>query len=422
MTRLATRALLRACCALAVPLVLLVVVLTAAHERDLVRQRDARDAEVVAQVLAVSADPDVVRAAATRTEAGRSGRLEVRLPDGGVLGTRAGDASVVLRVRAAGGGDASVSLAPSPTPVPFATWALALLVAAAAGAGAVLLGLRPLHPVARALRALTEVAGGSGGRVRVEGPRELEALAEAIDANADRTERLLAKEREMIADVSHRLRTPLTALRLDADAIGSGPAADRVRASVDALERDVDRIIRSLRPVAPPSSAPTCDLAAAVAERMVFWSAHAETQGRLCEVVLPEEPIPVALPRDRLDAAVDALLTNVFQHTPPSAPVSVEVVRHAGWVTLVVEDGGPGFANTGRALSRGASGSGSTGLGLDIARSTVEATGGHVVADRGRLGGARVRLRLCEADREHRSDDPRAWRLWKNCENPGRDR
>ncbi|GAA3464427.1 HAMP domain-containing sensor histidine kinase [Saccharothrix longispora] len=414
MTRLAARALVRACGALAVPLVLLTVVLTVWHERGLVRERDRHDAALVAEVLTVSTDPDVLRAAVSRTEAGRSGRVEVRLPGGGVLGVRVDGPATVLAVRAAGGGEASVSLTPSPVPVPFATAALVLVLAAVCAAGAVLLGLRPLRPLAGALALITEVAGRDGGRVRVDGPRELVALAEAVNANADRTEHLLAKEREMIADVSHRLRTPLTALRLDADAIGTGAAADRVRASVEALGRDVDRIIHSLRPVAPVTTAPTCDLVTAVTERMVFWSAHAETQGRPCEVSLPDGPTPVPLSRDRLDAVVDALLANVFQHTPPAAPVCVEVVRHAGWVTLVVEDGGPGFADPGRALRRGASGSGSTGLGLDIARSTVEATGGHVVADRGRLGGARVRLRLCGIGREHSPEDPRAWRLWKD--------
>lgn len=81
---------------------------------------------------------------------------------------------------------------------------------------------------------------------------------------------------------------------------------------------------------------------------------------------------------DTCGAVVDALLDNVFHHTPPRAALSVAVVEHAGWITLVVEDGGPGIADPEAALHRGASGCVSTGLGLDIARAAVEATDGTI--------------------------------------------
>ena len=96
-----------------------------------------------------------------------------------------------------------------------------------------------------------------------------------------------------------------------------------------------------------------------------------------------------------------------------TAPVGVSVVRHAGWVTLVVEDGGTGVADPSSALHRGISGGGSTGLGLDIARAAAVATGGTIHLERGRLGGARVRLRFGEANSHHAPASPRAWRLWR---------
>jgi signal transduction histidine kinase len=87
-------------------------------------------------------------------------------------------------------------------------------------------------------------------------------------------------------------------------------------------------------------------------------------------------------------------------------------VRHAGWVTLVVDDAGPGVADPVAALGRGVSSSGSTGLGLDIARDAVEATGGTIHIERAALGGARIRLRFGEVGAEHADpDEPRAWRL-----------
>jgi signal transduction histidine kinase len=362
---------------------------------------DQRDAAVVGAVLAVSADPDAVRGTIARTPAGAQGRLSVVLADGTRLGVGGGSAVVSV-------GGAVVSVVPAVVPFPFGAVSLVVGVAGLALAGGVLLGHRPFTPVIAALRVL---ATSGGRRVRLSGPRELEELACAIDEASARSSQLRAKEREMIADVSHRLRTPLAALRLDADAVGSGPVADRIRSAVSTLGHDVDRIVQALQPV-EGESASTCDVASVVSARMTFWSAHAEDQGRLCEIDVGE-PAWVPLSPDALGAVVDALLENVFRHTPAAAPVGVSVVRHAGWVTLVVEDGGTGVADPSSALHRGMSGGGSTGLGLDIARAAAEATGGTIHLERGRLGGARVRLRFGEANSHHAPASPRAWRLWR---------
>jgi signal transduction histidine kinase len=361
---------------------------------------DQRDAAVVAGVLAVSSDADTVRGTIARTSAGAEGRLSVVLVDGTRLG--AGGGSPVTSV-----GGATVSVLPAAVPFPFGAVFLIAGIAVMTLGAAVWLGHRPFTPVLVALRVL---ASSTGRRVRLRGPRELEALAASINESSERTSRLRAKEREMIADVSHRLRTPLAALRLDADAVGSGPVADRIRSAVSTLGHDVDRIIQALQP-AEGESASTCDVASVVEARMAFWSAHAADQGRVCEIDVGE-PAWVPLSPDALGAVVDALLENVFRHTPAAAPVGVSVVRHAGWVTLVVEDGGTGVADPSSALHRGSSGGGSTGLGLDIARAAAEATGGTIHLERGRLGGARVRLRFGEADSHHEPASPRAWRLW----------
>ncbi|GGU45158.1 sensor histidine kinase [Lentzea flava] len=361
---------------------------------------DQRDAAVVAAVLAVSADADDVRGTIARTAAGAEGRLSVVLADGTRLG--AGGGSPV-----ASAGGAVVSVVPGSARFPVEVFPILGIALAALGA-AVLLGHRPFTPVINALRVL---ASSGGKRVRLSGPQELEALAASINSASERTSQLLAKEREMIADVSHRLRTPLAALRLDADAVGSGPVADRIRSAVSTLGHDVDRIIQALQP-AEGELPSTCDVASVVEARMAFWSAHAANQGRVCEIDVGE-PAWVPLSPDALGAVVDALLENVFRHTPAAAPVGVSVVRHAGWVTLVVEDGGTGVADPSSALHRGSSGGGSTGLGLDIARAAAEATGGTIHLERGRLGGARVRLRFGEANSHHSPASPRAWRLWR---------
>jgi signal transduction histidine kinase len=111
-------------------------------------------------------------------------------------------------------------------------------------------------------------------------------------------------------------------------------------------------------------------------------------------VVGGDEPVPVPLPRGELILAIDALLGNVFAHTPEGTAFVVGVSPEG----LVVDDAGPGIADPAAAVRRGVSGSGSTGLGLDIAQRIAQSAGGRLDIGRGRLGGARVALLLPTRD------------------------
>jgi signal transduction histidine kinase len=264
---------------------------------------------------------------------------------------------------------------------------------------------------ARALGAAARSLGDGklGVRVRPSGPRELVEAGQAFNAMADRVVALLKSERELIADLSHRLRTPMTALRLDAEAL-QGHAAERVRDSINALESEVDKIIRAARQ--PPMTtgeivrltqngtptAPRCDASEVVRERMVFWSAVAGDQGRVCKRIGASLPAPVPVARADLVAAVDALLGNVFRYTPQGTPVEVTVTRRDGWVAVRVDDGGPGIPDPDEALRRGVSNKGSTGLGLDIVHRLAAGARGAVNIGRSRLGGASVVVLLPDCD------------------------
>jgi signal transduction histidine kinase len=219
------------------------------------------------------------------------------------------------------------------------------------------------------------------------GPPELQRVGAELNRLAARIEELLQAEREEVASLAHRLRTPLTALRLDADAIRDPQEQVRLAADVEALTREVDELIRTARrPVRMGVHART-DLVAVVAERTGFWSALAEDSGRRLEIHLPPQPAIVAVPAPDLAAALDALLGNVFGHTPDGVPLKVSAVLDSGAIAVTVEDGGPGFAGTPPNTS-----SGSTGLGLDIARRTAEAAGGTMRLATSPLGGALVEL------------------------------
>ncbi|MFD0346664.1 ATP-binding protein [Kitasatospora aburaviensis] len=130
-----------------------------------------------------------------------------------------------------------------------------------------------------------------------------------------------------------------------------------------------------------------------IRHRAGFWATLAGHQDRACRLEITTEPTPVQLPADDLTAVIDSLVGNVFRHTPAGTAFAVRVERTAQSVELTVEDAGPGIDDPDGALARGAS-TGSTGLGLDIARRAAAATAGGLRIDRGRLGGARITLSL----------------------------
>lgn len=261
------------------------------------------------------------------------------------------------------------------------------------------LGVRMVQPAQRLARAAHDLGEGRlGARVPEDGPTELKSAAVAFNSMADQVVQLLANERELAADLSHRLRTPLTVLRLNAASLGDGPAADQTRAAVEQLEREVDTIIRTAR-AAKPQTQPGgpgagCDASEVVRERMDFWSALAEDEGRKVRVAGIDRPVRIPVARPELVAALDALLGNVFRHTPEGTAFSVDVHNGDDAVIILVSDAGPGITDPEAALARGNSGGrdGSTGLGLDIVRRVAESTGGDVRIGRSVLGGTEVRI------------------------------
>jgi signal transduction histidine kinase len=179
-------------------------------------------------------------------------------------------------------------------------------------------------------------------------------------------------------------------------ALGPGRAADDTRVAVDRLEQQVDLIIRAARRPGP-GEPPDCDAAEVLRGRMGFWSALAEDQGRAWHLTGADgpAPVPVPVPRSDLVAVVDALLGNVFRHTPEGTELAVTMHRGDGVVLIFFADAGPGIGgDLAAVLRRGGNGAGSTGLGLDIARRVAESTGGELRIDSSALGGAQVQLWL----------------------------
>jgi signal transduction histidine kinase len=255
-------------------------------------------------------------------------------------------------------------------------------------------------------------------RIAPSGPRELAEAGYAFNRMADRLVTSRTDERELVADLSHRLRTPLTALRLDAEALDPDDTqiidltADevdrrrgirRIRTAITTLEDEVNHLINTTRQavadrVAAAPEDGLCDASEVVRERMMFWSALAGDQERQYRVVGAHLRIPVPVARAELAAALDAILGNVFRYTPQGTAFEVGLSRRDGWVALRVDDAGPGIPDPERALRRGQSQQGSTGLGLDITRRVAQATGGSVSIDRAAMGGASIVMLLADAD------------------------
>lgn len=375
------------------------------------------EAQSLASLVGV-VGPESIMATTREANSGDDRRVSVFLPDGSVLGAEAERTNAVElasrgRALSAEAGDGRAVLIPVGG-LPGGTAVVRVLVPGSAlhkgvtsayliagGTGLALLilslvvadqlGRRMVRSVGRVAGVADKLAGGDlSARVEPDGPPEVRRVGTGLNRLAGRIRELLAAEREEVADLSHRLRTPVTALRLDADSLRDPAEAARIGADTDALERVVDEVIRAARRPVREGARAEADLAAVVIERVEFWSALAADQGRQARSEVPDRPVPVRASAGDLTAACDALLGNVFAHTPEGSAFTVTVTECPdSGARLVVDDAGPGFPD-GDMIVRGRSDGGSTGLGLDIAGRTARASGGEIELGRSPSGGARI--------------------------------
>lgn len=263
----------------------------------------------------------------------------------------------------------------------YAAWgllgALGLILVVAAVLVADRLGVSLVEPImdlAVAARRMGE--GDLEARVEPSDPEEIREVGEAFNQLARRLDQLLAEERESVADLSHRLRTPMTSLRLQAEKISNPDEREQLVAQLDRLELAVDRLIVSARTGAD-AQVGHCVLDVVAEDRAAFWRVLAREQSRDLRLVMGAPGIALGVSRESVEAMIDALVGNVFDHTPPGTDLTVSTGETAHRPWLEVSDEGPGFSD-GSMQQRGISGRGSTGLGLDIAKRTAEMTGGAI--------------------------------------------
>ena len=291
-------------------------------------------------------------------------------------------------------------------------WALLLaallVVTGAAGVGLALLATRSLRGrVSGSVEDLVGLAGRFGaGESRLaplkSGIEDLDVVSDVISRRGHDITRSLAAERDFASDASHQLRTPLTALLMRLEEISDTDDADVVKeeatiaiAQVERLTRVVDDLLGRSRGANGP--APSVSLDSVIAALQREWQPAFE-QARRSVRVRGERGLFVRSTPVALSQVLSTLLENSLVHG--RGTVDVHARRSGPSVIVEVSDQGEGVASAmaphifERSVSSGTSGS--TGLGLALARDLAEANGGRL--DLVQAQPARFALFLSEAE------------------------
>lgn len=236
---------------------------------------------------------------------------------------------------------------------------------------------RPLERLAGAARRLGE--GDFSARAPHAGIAEIDGVASALDATAERLDDLVTRERAFSADASHQLRTPLAALRIELEVVelrGDPPAeVPAALAQVDRLQATIDTLLTVARDA--PLGTPDTDLSMLLDDAEARWRGTLAADGRpLRTVVRAQQPIARIAPRVATEI-VDVLVDNAQRHGEGAVTITVRQVE--GALALDVADEGPGFAgDPEEAFTRRAGSGDGHGIGLALARSLAHAERGQL--------------------------------------------
>ncbi|HBK07432.1 MAG TPA: two-component sensor histidine kinase [Acetobacteraceae bacterium] len=249
----------------------------------------------------------------------------------------------------------------------------------------------------RAIRRLARSAEAFGmGRdvppIRPEGASEVRQAAAAFNRMQERIRRFLAQRTEMLAGVSHDLRTPLTRLRL---ALAMLPHTDELRQDVAEMTADVEEMDRMIGGYLAFARGEGTEQAEPVnlASILDDVAAGARRAGASLVLDVPAD-LTLKLRADAVRRAITNLVDNARRH---AGHVALAAVAQGRSVLVTIDDDGPGIPadkreSVFRPFESGSAGG--TGLGLTIARDIVRAHGGEIILEDSPLGGLRARIRL----------------------------
>src|SRR6266700_1954825 len=252
--------------------------------------------------------------------------------------------------------------------------------------------IRPILRLADAAESFGK--GREAPNLRPRGAREVRRAAQAFLEMKSRIERSIEQRTAMLAGVSHDLRTILTRFKLELELIGDSPEVDAMKKDVDEMGRMLEAYIAFARGDSGEQSAST-DMGAFLEE----LKADAERTGHKSSVHFHGHPIVTVRPA-AFKRCFANLVSNAARHAPS---ISITGHRDHRWLTVTVDDDGPGIAphlreevfkpflrlDDARNQDEGG-----TGLGLAIARDIARSHGGDIMLSDSPLGGLRATVRV----------------------------
>jgi signal transduction histidine kinase len=268
------------------------------------------------------------------------------------------------------------------------------------GATAVIFWLAAVGVVLPIRRIASTIAvfgqGDLTARIQTKRPDEIGQLARSFDQMAERLQKLIVSERQLLGDISHELRSPLARLKF---AIKLARTSPDPQAALDRIERDVDRISTLVADIVEVTfvegdpalrGAESVPLGDVVQDVVRDCSVEAEIRG--CHVELTGAVTGQALgSREMLRRAIENVLRNAVRYSPEGSAVKVSATETERCAVIVVRDQGPGVPDAALVRifdpfyrveeSRESKNGAGSGLGLSIARRAVQAHHGSISAE-----------------------------------------
>lgn len=265
-------------------------------------------------------------------------------------------------------------------------------------------GLRPLKSIVGEIeeRSATDLSPLASSPYQ-----ELSPLVSSVNRLMERLTERLEREQEFLVDAAHELKTPLSIIQINADAVGSARTPQRVEEATAGLHQGVQRATHTVHQLLAlarsgadrdNAALQDMDLVELVCDRLALAGQIARTRGIDIELHAPER-CPLPLHRESMASLVDNLVSNAVKYSHDGGRVSVCIVEEVGQVSLIVGDQGPGipaelhakvFERFFRLPGQDQAGS---GLGLAIAERAALRNRGGIALSAGENGmGLRVTL------------------------------
>jgi two-component system sensor histidine kinase BaeS len=288
-------------------------------------------------------------------------------------------------------------------PVALLAVAFAVLVIAVAVGGM----RRMTQPMGYLIEAARRIESGDySARVPESGPQDLRSVARAFNAMSARLKTSDEQRRSFLADVTHELRTPLSVIRGQAEAIGDGvyPGDTAHLAPILDATQTLDRLVEDLRTLVLTDAGDlvlhkeSTDLGALAGDTVESFKTQAEAAGVTLNAAVGDDLRSVEIDPARIRGVIGNLVSNAIRHTPSGGSVTVGVTASGKGLIVTVTDNGEGIPpdllpRVFERFVKGANSPGS-GLGLAIAHDIVAAHGGTLEIESERGSGTHVRLAL----------------------------